>query len=122
MIVFKTRSRILLVVLVSLASLCLMGCPERTSIAGIRHYSAHFAGREVTIAGRVVNSFGAMGQGVFEVDDGSGRMWVFSDRWGIPGRDAGIAVTGRLEEGFSFGGRNFAMILQETRRQHGEGY
>ena len=119
---FKTRGRILLSMLVGLASLCLMGCPERTSIASIRRYPPHFAGKEVTIAGRTVNSFGAMGQGVFEVDDGSGRLWVFSGKWGIPGRDAGIAVTGRIEEGFSFGGRNFGIVLRETRRLHGDGW
>jgi hypothetical protein len=121
-LISKPHSKILLSILVGLATLCLAGCPQRTSIAGILRYPAHFAGREVTIAGRVTNSFGAMGQGVFEVDDGSGRLWVFSGQWGIPGRDAGIAVTGRVEEGFSFGGRNFAMILRETRRPHGPGW
>ena len=119
MTVLKTHSRILLVALVSLATLGLAACPQRTSIASIHHYPGHFAGKEVTIAGHVVNSFGAMGQGAFELDDGSGRMWVFSENWGIPGRDAGVAVTGRVEEGFSFRGRNFGMILRETRRQHG---
>jgi hypothetical protein len=76
----KPHSKILLSILVGLATLCLAGCPQRTSIASIRRYPAHFAGREVTIASRVTNSFGAMGQGVFEVDDGSGRLWVFSGK------------------------------------------
>ena len=112
------RARIFSVVLIALGSLCLAGCPQRTSIERINRDPGHFAGREVTIAGRVVNSFGAMGSGVFEVDDGTGHMWVFSDRYGIPGRGYGLAVTGTIEQGFSFGGRNFATVLRETRRRH----
>jgi hypothetical protein len=98
--------------------LLLAACPGRESIARINRDPGRFAGHEVTIAGRVVNSFGAMGTGVFEVDDGTGRMWVFSEQYGIPGRDVTIAVSGRLEQGFSFHGRNFATILRQTRRRH----
>jgi hypothetical protein len=116
--VLKMRSRLFPIALLALASLGLMGCPERTSIARINRDPGRFAGKEVTIVGQVESSFGAMGTGVFAVDDGSGRMWVFSERWGIPGRDARVAVTGRIEQGFSFHGRNFATILRETRRRH----
>jgi hypothetical protein len=112
------RTRILLAVAVSLGSLCLMGCPQRTSIERIKRDPGRFAGKEVTIAGRVTNSFGAMGTGAFELDDGTGRMWVYSERYGIPGRTARIAVTGRVEQGFSIRGRNFAVVLRETRPRH----
>jgi hypothetical protein len=44
-------------------------------------------------------------------------MWVFS-RYGVPGSGAKVAVTGHVEQGFSFGGRNFATILKETERRH----
>lgn len=98
--------------------LLLAGCPPRESIARINRDPGRFANREITVAGRVVNSFGAMGTGVFEVDDGTGRIWIFSERYGIPGRDARVAVTGRIEQGFSFRGRNFAMVLKETQRRH----
>lgn len=114
----KVRTRILSVVLIAVGSLCLAGCPQRTSIERINRDPGRFAGKEVTIAGHVVNSFGAMGTGVFEVDDGTGHLWVFSERYGIPGREARLAVTGTIQQGFSFGGRNFATILRETRRRH----
>ena len=116
---FKNHaSRISLMVLVGVASLCLMGCPQRTSIGRINREPGRYAGREVAVAGRVVNSFGALGTGVFEIEDGTGRLWIFSDRWGVPGRGAEIGVTGRLENGVSFGGRNFAMALRQTGRPH----
>src|SRR5207253_2264853 len=73
-------------------TLLLAGCPERTTIEHINRSPGHYAGKEVTIAGRVSNSFGALGTGVFELQDETGRMWVFSERYGVPGRDARIAV------------------------------
>lgn len=112
----RLRTRIFSIVLIALGSLCLAGCPH-TNIATINNDPGRFAGKEVTIAGRVSNSFGALGSGVFEVDDGTGQMWVFS-RYGVPGSGAKVAVTGHVEQGFSFGGRNFATILKETERRH----
>ena len=103
---------------IAAAVVMLAACPPRESIARINHDPGRFAGREITLAGRVSNSFGAMGNGIFEVDDGTGTMWVFTDRFGIPGRDAKVAVTGRIEEGFSFHGRNYAVVLRETQQRH----
>jgi len=96
----------------------LAGCPPRESIAGINQDPGRFAGEEITIAGRVTDSFGALGSGVFQIDDGTGTMWVFSEKFGVPGNGANLAVTGRIQQGFAFGGRNFATILRQTQRRH----
>ena len=109
--------RIIAASAVTAAVLLLAACPPRESIETINRDPGRFHGREITVAGRVVNSFAVMGQGVYEIDDGTGRIWVFSDKYGVPGRSAGVAVTGRIEQGFSVGGRNFATILRETRRR-----
>jgi hypothetical protein len=45
-------------------------------------------------------------------------MWVFSEKFGIPGNGARLAVIGQIQQGFSIGGRNFATILRETQRRH----
>ena len=113
-----TRTRIVASAVLFISTLILAGCPERTTIEHINRSPGHYAGKEVTIAGRVSNSYGALGTGVFELQDETGRMWVFSERYGVPGRDARIAVTGRIQEGFTFGGRNFAVVLRETKRMH----
>lgn len=112
------QSRVLAAVLVVAGSLCLAGCPPRVTIAEINRDPGRFAGKEVTIAGEARSSFGALGTGVFEVDDGTGRMWVFSENYGIPGNGARVAVTGTIQQGFSFGGKSFATILRETQRRH----
>jgi hypothetical protein len=116
--VFKLIGRLLLTLLIVAGSLILTACPTRTSIERINRDPGRYVGKEVAIAGHVTTSFGALGTGVFEVDDGTGRMWVFSERYGVPGNGARVGVRGRIEQGFSFGGRNFATIMRETERRH----
>jgi hypothetical protein len=112
------RSRFFSILLVSVAVLLLAGCPPRESIEKINRDPGRFAGKDITIAGRVTDSFGAIGSGIFKIDDGSGTMWVLSEKYGVPGNGANLAVTGRIQQGFAFGGRNFATILRETQRRH----
>ncbi len=96
----------------------LTGCPPRKSIADIQRDPGKYANKEVTIAGNVVSTFGALGTGMFQVDDGTGRMWVLSENYGVPSKGAKVAVTGRVASTFSFGGRSFSTVLRETQRRH----
>ena len=102
----------------AIATIFLAACPPHRSIESINHDPAPFRDHEVTIAGRVVNSFAVMGVAAFEIDDGTGRLWVYSNKFGVPGNESKVAVTGTIQQGLSLGGRNFAMVLRETRRQH----
>jgi len=112
------RTRVVPALMIAMASLLLAGCPPRVSIAKLNRDPGRYAGREVTVAGRVVDSYGALGRGVFQVDDGTGTIWVLAGQYGVPGAGAKLAVTGHVEQGFSLGGRNFATILRETERRH----
>ena len=114
----KTFVNTVSTMLLAVATLFLTACPTRTSIEKINRDPGRYAGKEVTIAGRVSNSFGALGTGVFEMEDDTGRMWVYSQRYGVPSTGAKVAVTGRIEQGFSFGGRSFATVLRESERRH----
>jgi len=116
--VSKTFVNTVSTMLLAIATLFLTACPTRTSIEKINRDPGRYAGKEVTIAGRVSNSFGALGTGVFEMEDDTGRMWVYSQRYGVPSTGAKVAVTGRIEQGFSFGGRSFATVLRESERRH----
>lgn len=114
----NVRIRILAALLLIAGTIALAGCPPRTTIANINRDPGRYANREVSIAGRVTDSFGALGNGVFQIDDGTGTMWVFSQGFGVPGNGAKVAVTGVISQGFSFGGRSFATILKQTERRH----
>jgi len=96
------------------AILLLAGCPTQTSISEINRDPGRFSGKEVSIHGQVSDSFGALGNGVFQLDDGTGKIWVYSQNYGVPGNGSKISVTGKIEQGFAFGGRNFGVILRQT--------
>ena len=112
----KMRSTVSALLL--LLTIFLLGCPPRATIAEINRDPGKYQGKEITVAGNVSDAFGALGSGVFQIDDGTGRLWVFSQTYGIPGSGAKVSVTGRLQQGFSFGGRSFALILRQTQSRH----
>lgn len=104
--------------LLLISSIFLMACPQRTRVAEIVSDPGRFHNKEVTIAGRVSHSYGALGQGIYQVDDGTGQLWVLAERHGVPSRDALVIVTGHVIPGLTYGGRNYATVLRETRRKH----
>lgn len=100
------------------AAIFLTACPSRTTIAKINADPGRYQNKEVVVAGTVTNSFGALGRGVYEIDDGTGRMWVYTQR-GVPSKGARVGAKGRVYNGFSFAGRNFGTVLEERDRRAG---
>jgi hypothetical protein len=94
----------------------LTACPSQTTISRINADPARYRDKEVAIVGTVRDSYGALGQGAYEVDDGTGRIWVVTRR-GVPSRGARVGVKGRVHTGFNFGGRNYGTVLEETDRR-----
>jgi hypothetical protein len=111
----KTKS-VFLSISVTLLALALTGCPERKRIADINSDPGRYFDKEVTVVGRVTRSYGALGTGVFEIDDGTGRMWILSEKYGVPSKDMYIGVTGRVYNGLSWDGRNYGLGMRETKR------
>lgn len=95
-------------------TLLLAGCVSRVSIESINRDPARFGGKEINVGGRVVNSFTVAASGAFELDDGTGRLWVFREKSNMPGHNSSVRANGRIEQGFNIGGRNFVIILRET--------
>ena len=65
--------------------------------------------------GSVTDSYGLAGRGAYEIDDGTGKMWVVTKR-GVPSRGARVGAKGYVHTGFNFGGRSFGTVLEETDR------
>src|SRR5512138_239713 len=105
-----------LLALICLLTLVLAACPQRVKIGELTSNVARYADKEVTIAGTVVSSFGFLGPGAFQMDDGTGRIWVVSDKFGVPSKDAHVAITGRVTQGVNVGGRSFAVALRQTQK------
>lgn len=94
-------------------------CPSQTTISKINADPARYRNKEVGIAGTVRDSYGVLGNGAYEIDDGTGRLWVVTKR-GVPSRGARVGAKGRIYTGFNFGGRNFGTVLEETGRSSRE--
>lgn len=114
----RSFSRVLLAASLIAAMCVIAGCPTRTSIADINRDPGHFTNKDVSISGTVSEGFGALGNGVFQMDDGTGHIWVYSQNYGIPGNGNKVSITGRVQQGFAFGGRNFGVILRQTEDRH----
>ena len=97
-------------------TLLLTACPSQTNIAKINADPGRYQGKEVGIAGRVTDSYGAAGIGAYEIDDGTGRIWVATKR-GVPSRGAQVGAKGYLRSGISFNGRSYGTVLEETDRR-----
>ncbi|MEP6707814.1 MAG: hypothetical protein ABJC05_09850 [Pyrinomonadaceae bacterium] len=98
-------------------ALFLSACPaSRTTISQINANPAKYTNKEVGIVGKVTDSYGVLGSGAYEIDDGTGRLWVATTR-GVPSRGARVGVSGHLHTGFNYGGRSYGTIIEETGRR-----
>ncbi|HEV8523119.1 MAG TPA: hypothetical protein VGQ71_01360 [Terriglobales bacterium] len=109
------QQKTLLLVVVALTAV-LIACPQQTKIGDLTSNPGRYAGKEVKITGKVTSSFGLLGTGAFEVDDGTGKIWVLSENYGVPSKGAKVSITGRVTEGASVGDRSFAVALRQTQK------
>jgi hypothetical protein len=98
------------------ATLLLTACPSGTTISKINADPARYKNREVGLVGRVTDSYGIMGTGAYELDDGTGRIWVATTR-GVPSKGSRVGVKGHVLTGFALAGRSFGTVLEETGRK-----
>src|SRR5215213_10130024 len=97
-------------------TLLLTACPSQTNIAKINADPDRYRGKEIGIAGTVTDSYGAAGVGAYEIDDGTGKIWV-ATRHGVPSRGSRVGAKGYVRNGFSFGGRSYGTVMEETDRR-----
>ncbi len=95
------RARLAAVVPVTLLALFLVGCEEKT-ISQIKADPNRYANRDVGIRGEVTESFSVLGRGAYQVSDGTGKLWVVSEK-GVPRKGSRVAVKGRIRDGFDLG-------------------
>lgn len=100
-----------------LASIALFtACPQRTTIANLNSDPGRYYKKEVLVYGVVSNSFGALGQGAYELSDETGKIWVVTQR-GVPAKGAQVGAIGEFIDGVRWGGRTFGSAIRETDRK-----
>jgi hypothetical protein len=111
------KRRIASLAAVFLLTLVITGC-ERQKIADIKGDPGRFEGKEVSVAGHVTSvSVGALGMGFYEIDDGTGKLYVLSEKRGAPSEGTNVGVKGTVMPTFTFLGRNYALVLRESDRR-----
>jgi hypothetical protein len=111
---FSRKAAIFLTV--ALGALVLTACSE-TTISKINADPGRYKNKEVGVVGRVTDSYGIMGTGAYELDDGTGRIWVATTR-GVPSKGAKVGVKGHVRSSFALGGRSFGTVLEESGRKN----
>ena len=101
--------------LLAAGALVLAACSE-TTMSKINADPGRYKNKEVGVVGRVTDSYGIMGTGAYELDDGTGRIWVATTR-GVPSKGARVGVKGHVRSSFALGGRSFGTVLEESGRK-----
>jgi hypothetical protein len=117
--IMRVRGIRTFVAVVSLG-LILVSCSQ-TRIGDITADPGSFKNKEVTVAGEVVQAVGAsvgpFSEGVYEISDGTGNLWIYSDKRGVPTKGAHVGVRGRVAESLTLMGRNYGTVLRENDRR-----
>ena len=90
----------------------LNGCSRTIRIRDLLDRPQEYNGKTVQVEGTVTQSAGVLGTGAFEIDDGTGKIFVIARGQGVPGQGAKTKAEGRFESVFSLLGRTIAAIVQ----------
>jgi hypothetical protein len=90
---------------------------EQQRISQINADPGRYMNKEVAVVGHVTQSIGAFGKGIYQVDDGTGRLWVLANVRGVPSKGAKVGVKGYVKPTITFLGINYATVMEETGRR-----
>lgn len=114
----RSRRKVSILALTLLSISLFTACPSKTNIGKILDNPDRYRNQEVGITGTVEDSYSVpFVGGAYKVDDGTGEIWVVSKRGGAPRKGARVGAKGHVTQGFSFGGRNFGTVIEESDRR-----
>jgi len=73
-----------------------------TTINRILADPSRYRNHEVQVSGTVLDSASILDRGAYRIADGTGQLWVVSDR-GVPRNGARVKVRGTIREGYNLG-------------------
>ena len=93
------------------AAMLLSSCGY-TKIGRIEDNPSRYRNHTVRIEGNVTNSIGAGIAGGYQVDDGTGKIFVISNRV-VPRKGTRVSVSGTVMNGVTLGSQSFGTAIQE---------
>ena len=82
-------------------------------IARINADPSRYQNRNVRVEGRVTTSFGVLGKGGYQIDDGSGKIYVISTGTGVPSSGSQVEVSGTVINGATVLGTAYGTSIRE---------
>jgi hypothetical protein len=98
----QTQERRIGGAVIVLAAVLASGCAG-TTINRILAEPDRYRQRDVTLKGDVTRSASVLGRGAYQLDDGTGTIWVVSKQ-GVPRQGARVKVEGRIRDVVDLGG------------------
>jgi hypothetical protein len=92
----RQRARWAGILAVTLLAVGLAACRE-TTVARLLAEPERWRNRDVGLKGTVVKSASVLGRGAYQLDDGTGMIWVVSTH-GVPREGARVGVRGELKD------------------------
>ncbi|MBL0170575.1 MAG: hypothetical protein IPP90_07560 [Gemmatimonadaceae bacterium] len=89
----------------------LSACSRAIHIKDLLDKPQEYDGKTVRVQGTVTQSVGVLGTGAYEIDDGTGKIYVIAKGQGVPRQGAKTKAKGRFESVFSILGRTMAAIV-----------
>ncbi len=109
------QRKILLALVPAVTMLLLTGCGT-VRINKILTDPTRYHNKRVNVEGTVTQSYGAFVAGVYQVDDGTGKIYVLSNR-SAPVKGARVKVSGPVQSGVTVMGRSFGTTIRESDRR-----
>jgi hypothetical protein len=117
------RPRLVLFSLVCVLAATLSACASTKTINQLLADPGRYRNDTVQLSGEVIDSYSVADRGAYQIDDGTGRLWIVSEH-GVPRKAARVTVKGTVREGFNFGalgdliklpaGISAGMVLMES--------
>src|SRR5437764_13743372 len=98
--------RALCLVLVLAAGFFVVAC-EHARIGQINQDPGRYMNKEVAVAGNVTQSIGASGKGIYQIDDGTGRLWVLANVRGVPSKGTSVGAKDSVNPNITLSGINY---------------
>ncbi|MCC6242755.1 MAG: hypothetical protein IT353_07925 [Gemmatimonadaceae bacterium] len=98
-------------IMLGIALVGLSACARATHIRDLLDRPQEYDGKTVRVKGTVTQSVGVLGAGAYEIDDGTGKIYVVAKGQGVPRQGAKTKAEGRFESVFSILGRTMAAIV-----------
>jgi hypothetical protein len=95
----RFMKRVVRVALVAGLAATTTACAPKT-IGHVLADPAHYRDHAVKVQGRVVRSYSVLGQGAYQLRDGTGSLWIVSNR-GVPHEGARVQVKGTVRDVFA---------------------